>query len=111
MNQNYLFEDTESEPEFERLRAIEDLFDPATRRRLLSVGLAAGWRCLEVGAGAGSVAQWMSRQVGSSGHVVALDIDDRFLGGVGAENLEIVEGDIRTTALKEASSSKRMLSP
>lgn len=38
-----------------------------------------GIRCLDVGAGAGGVAAWLSAQVGDSGHVVALDLDTRFL--------------------------------
>jgi ubiquinone/menaquinone biosynthesis C-methylase UbiE len=42
-----------------------------------------GWHCLEVGFGAGGVALWLAGQVGSTGRVVAVDIDPRFLDGHG----------------------------
>jgi hypothetical protein len=32
-----------------RLRLIEELYDPATTRRLSSLGLTSGWRCLPEG--------------------------------------------------------------
>jgi SAM-dependent methyltransferase len=38
-----------------------------------------GWRCLEAGAGAGTVARWLAGVVGPSGHVTATDLDTRFL--------------------------------
>jgi ubiquinone/menaquinone biosynthesis C-methylase UbiE len=37
-----------------------------------------GWRCLEVGAGRGSMAVWLAQRVGPSGHVVATDVDVGF---------------------------------
>ena len=39
------------------------------------MGLAEGWHVLEVGAGGGSMARWLSEQVGPSGRVMATDID------------------------------------
>jgi SAM-dependent methyltransferase len=36
-------------------------------------------RCLEVGAGAGSMARWLVARAGNDGRVVATDIDTRFL--------------------------------
>lgn len=99
----YVFAQTETRSELERLRALESVFDPATRRTLLTCGLAAGWRCLEVGAGAGSIARWMRDQVGPTGRVVALDMDTRFLVGPEAAGLDVVEGDVRKAALEPAS--------
>jgi SAM-dependent methyltransferase len=52
-------------------------------------------RCLEVGAGAGSMARWLAGRAGPDGHVLATDIDTRFLdGGAGYEvrHHDIVEG-------------------
>jgi SAM-dependent methyltransferase len=46
------------------------------------VGVDRGWRCLEVGAGDGIVAQWLAGRVGPEGRVVATDIDPRFLAGL-----------------------------
>ena len=51
--------------EDERLSLLEQLFDPTTRRRRALV--RPGWRCLEVGAGRGSMAVWLAEQVGPSG--------------------------------------------
>ena len=66
----YVFQRVEDQRELERLRLIERVFDPASRRRLLATGLQAGWRCLEVGPGAGSIMTWMSELVGLTGQVV-----------------------------------------
>ena len=58
----------------ERLRALQDAIDPATFRRIKALGLAPGWHCWEVGAGAGSVAFWLAQQVGDAGKVLARDL-------------------------------------
>lgn len=60
-----------------RLQGLEMLWDPITRSRLLEAGLGPGQRCLEVGAGRGSVACVMAELTGS--RVVAVDRDPRFL--------------------------------
>ena len=46
--------------ELGRLRLLEARYDPHTHRRLSMFGPLAGTRCLEVGAGAGSVARWLA---------------------------------------------------
>jgi SAM-dependent methyltransferase len=85
-----------------RLELLEARYDPVTIRRLEAVGVATGWACLEVGAGAGSVARWLAGRVGPAGRVVATDIDPRFLGqGLGA-TVEVRRHDIRTDPLEEA---------
>jgi len=90
----YLWSDEKYEAELNRLRSLEELYDPTTIRHLESIGVSEGWNCLEVGAGAGSVAQWLSSRVGSTGRVVAVDIDPRFLRRISAPNLEIRQNDI-----------------
>ena len=52
-----------------RLGLLEEIFDPVSRRR--RSGVQAGWRCLEVGAGRGSMAVWLAERVGPRGGVVA----------------------------------------
>jgi SAM-dependent methyltransferase len=99
----YVFEGTPHDAELERLRAVEEVFDPATREHLLATTLGPGWRCLEVGAGAGSVATWMAEAVGDSGRVLAVDINTRFLSGTRPANLEVHEADTRTAAIDPAS--------
>jgi SAM-dependent methyltransferase len=95
----YVFDNTRHEPELERLRALERVFDPATQRWLLATGLHAGWHCLEVGAGAGSIATWLSETVGRQGRVLAVDVNARFLPQAPPANLEVRQADICTTPL------------
>ena len=78
--------------EDERLALLEHIFDPASRRRRALV--QPGWRCLEVGAGRGSIAVWLAEQVGPSGHVVATDVDVRYLERLNLPNLEIRQHNI-----------------
>ena len=62
---------------------------------MLQLGLKPGWwSCLEVGAGGGSMARWLSEQVGPSGTVVAADIDLRFLQDITASNVDVRRLDI-----------------
>ena len=82
-----------------RLQGIETMFDAITREQLLATGLAPGWRCLEVGLGAGSVARWMATVVGPAGHVVATDLDPRFLED--SPSLEVRRHDIAADDLEE----------
>ena len=67
-----------------RLHELQKANDPFTIRRLEAIGVGEGWRCLEVGAGGGSIAQWLGRRVGSGGSVVATDIDVQRLHGLPA---------------------------
>jgi ubiquinone/menaquinone biosynthesis C-methylase UbiE len=60
--------------ERDRLRLMSDMLDPSSRFHLLRTGVTAGWRCLEIGAGNGSLSQWLAQRVGPAGHVIASDI-------------------------------------
>jgi SAM-dependent methyltransferase len=88
--------------EHERLTGMEFLYDGYTTQRLASLGVSEGWRCLEVGFGAGSVARWLADQAGSTGRVVATDLDPRFLDGHSRANLEVRKHDIVADPLEEA---------
>src|ERR1700683_5653283 len=77
-----------------RLISLEQWLYPATIRHLRARGVGAGWRCLEVGAGAGSVARWLCGQVCPGGEVVAPDIDTRFLDSRSEANLRVLRHDI-----------------
>lgn len=99
----YVFTDTQHLRELERLRAIEQVFDVASQRRLAATGITTSWRCLEVGAGAGSIVQWMAAVVGQEGKAIALDINTRFLTHITQSNLEIIESDIQHAPLQNAS--------
>jgi SAM-dependent methyltransferase len=58
-------------------------------------------QCLEVGAGGGSVASWLSEQVGPTGRVVATDIDIRWLKDLKLANLETLTHDLNVDSLPE----------
>jgi protein-L-isoaspartate O-methyltransferase len=59
----------------EMLGGLAEMFDPFTQQRLTDAGVKAGAHCLEIGAGAGTIASWMAEQVGAAGLVVATDLD------------------------------------
>lgn len=96
----YLFPHT-WEGEGERLRGIASAFDPITRRHLAGRGVGDGWRCLEVGAGTGTVARWLSDEVGPKGRVLATDISLKLMEGLEAANLEVRQHDILTDPLPD----------
>ena len=94
---DYVFQDANMQREWQRLRRIEDVFDPGSQRRLLAAGMHTGARCLEVGPGAGSIARWMSGQAGPSGHVTVVEINPQFL--TDRNGFEVIQGDIREVTL------------
>ncbi|NEN90772.1 MAG: class I SAM-dependent methyltransferase [Okeania sp. SIO3H1] len=100
---DYIFSNTQNLKELERLQAIEQIFDPKTRERILTTGITEKWQCLEVGAGAGAIAKWLATVVGKSGKVVAVDLDTRFLAKVKSPNIEVLEADFCHLALESQS--------
>jgi SAM-dependent methyltransferase len=78
----------------DRFTAFTTLFDPATFRHLNGLGLAAGWRCWEVGAGGTSVVTFLSERVGPAGHVLASDINVSWAGEAAAPNVTVMEHDV-----------------
>jgi SAM-dependent methyltransferase len=78
----------------DRFTAFATLFDPPTFRHLDALGLAAGWRCWEVGAGGTTVVAHMAARVGARGHVVATDIDLAWATNAAAPNVTILEHDV-----------------
>jgi SAM-dependent methyltransferase len=90
----YFAADAEYQAELTRRRIGEAECDPLTIRYLLRLGVGNGWRCLEVGAGAGSIVRWLSDRVGQNGSVVAADIDTRFLDDLSRGNIEIRRFDV-----------------
>ena len=76
-------------PTKERQDAFERERDPATIRYLEEIGVSGGWRCLEVGGGGGTIAEWLCQRVGTAGHVVATDLDTRLLEAVVSPNIEV----------------------
>jgi SAM-dependent methyltransferase len=86
----------------ERLRTLETLLDPGSIRHLEATGVGPGWRCLEVGAGGGSIAAWLADRVGPDGHVLATDLDTTVLQEIARPNLEVRGHDVRSDELPAA---------
>jgi len=84
-----------------RLQLNETMLDAGTIRHLEALGVGPGWRCLEVGAGAGSIARWLCERVGPTGKVVATDIECDFIADFDEPNLEIRTHDISSDELEE----------
>ncbi len=95
----YAFAGAEHDLERRRLALLEECCDPVTFAQLDSIGVGAGWRCLDVGAGAGSVTRWLSARVGGRGQVVAADLNPRFLDDVPA-NVEVRRFDVTSDELE-----------
>ena len=99
----YLFENAAPEAA-DRFSALAMLFDPVTIRHFEALGITEGWDCLELGAGGGSIARWLSKRVGSSGHVLATDLDVRWLSQQDHDaNLEIRHHDLVKDPLPDRS--------
>jgi SAM-dependent methyltransferase len=84
-----------------RLVSLSALFDPGTIRLLQERKVTRNWRCLEVGAGNGSIARWLANEVGPAGYVLATDIDPRFLESSKRPNLEVCRHDIVNDPIPE----------
>ncbi|MCM3299430.1 methyltransferase domain-containing protein [Streptomyces pseudogriseolus] len=79
--------------ESERIDAAALVHDPVTTGRLRQLGVGPGMRCLEVGAGTGTVARWLLEEAGVE-EVVALDRDTRALAAWELPGLRVLTADI-----------------
>lgn len=82
--------------ERDRLDSLTALYDEATIAFCERLGVGGGWRCAEVGAGTGSVAQLLVDRVAPSGHVLAVDVDTRFLEPLRSALLQVEQVDVTT---------------
>jgi SAM-dependent methyltransferase len=89
--------------EQQRLALMSALLDPIERAHITQLGVRPGWRCLELGSGNGSIAQALAEHVAPTGHVVASDIDLRFIVDLQMPCLEIRQIDILHDSIEEAS--------
>jgi SAM-dependent methyltransferase len=85
--------------QLQRLRALEAVLDEGTIDVLAARGVEAGWHCLEVGAGGGSIAAWLCERVGPRGVVVATDINTMLLQRLAYANLHVHVHDVQTDEL------------
>jgi len=96
----YIFDNADAQTPA-RFKVLSALYDPGSIEHLSKLGVSEGWRCLEIGAGPGSMASWLSHRVGLSGQVVATDIDTRFLEQMQRPNLKVLRHDLRTEPVPE----------
>jgi SAM-dependent methyltransferase len=98
----YVFDNAAEQQARKRFAALPRIYDSGTIRHLEALGVGEGWRCLEVGAGGGSIARWLAQRVGRSGHVLATDIDTRFLEVLAGPTLEVRRHDVTADPLPAA---------
>ncbi|MFC9059516.1 class I SAM-dependent methyltransferase [Streptomyces sp. NPDC057074] len=85
-----------------RLRLLAEVFDPLCRATMSELGVGPRARCLEVGAGSGSVARWLCDQA-PHGEVVATDLDLSLLDRVPEPRLRRLVHDVTTDPFPEDS--------
>ncbi|MFI8788666.1 class I SAM-dependent methyltransferase [Streptomyces sp. NPDC055105] len=68
-------------------------YDDITMARLRALGVGPGWRCLDVGAGTGTVSRRLLDEAGVAS-VLAVDRDVRFLSARPVPGLDMLEADI-----------------
>lgn len=59
----------------ERLRLLDDVYGAFTRQLLIQAGVGPGKRVLDVACGVGTISCWLAGKVGSTGSVVAADVN------------------------------------
>jgi SAM-dependent methyltransferase len=75
--------------------------DPITFDHLSRIDVQEGWRCLEVGAGAGLVVGWLADHVGDSGHVVAIDLDTKLIDHLDGPVIHVRQEDLMSADLSD----------
>ena len=101
-NTDYLLDNADPRAE-RRFDALGHLFDAHTIEYLAGIGVTRGWSCWEVGAGGGTIAEWLAGAVAPTGSVLATDLDLRRLPatampGLTAAHHDVVHDDIPTGA-------------
>lgn len=74
METDYIF-DSATDLGREHLDRLSDVLDVPTTNFISEIGPLTGARCLDVGAGNGSVARWLAERVGPTGEVHAVDME------------------------------------
>jgi ubiquinone/menaquinone biosynthesis C-methylase UbiE len=95
--------DNRKEQAGDRFEALATIYDPMTTGHFDGLGVGHGWRCLEVGAGGGSIVRHLSERVGPTGRVLATDIEPRFLDPLAdLPNVDVCRHDVVVDPLPEA---------
>lgn len=95
----YIFEKNAEDRERRRLRLIEAACDAETTGLLSEIGVISGWKCLELGAGAGSIVEWLGARVGREGQVLAVDKNTAYLERFSSPPYRVIQGDFLSLSL------------
>jgi SAM-dependent methyltransferase len=98
MARDYVYDQSFAQ-ERARIAGMEALWDPGSRALLDELGIGDGWKCLEVGAGGGSLVEWMA---GRGATVTAIDIDTRFIEHLASNSITVRRIDVREDELPQA---------
>jgi trans-aconitate methyltransferase len=80
---------------------LQERHDPLSVAQLDAIAVGEGWRCLDVGAGAGSVTLMLAKRVGSTGSVLAVDLDTSLLEPLASDRVEVRRSDFINEALPQ----------
>ncbi|AXE82289.1 class I SAM-dependent methyltransferase [Streptomyces atratus] len=92
-DRGYLLDNRQSEAGI-RFGALAELFDPVTFRHVDRLGIGAGIRCWEVGAGGPSVPLGLAERVAPNGTVIATDIDVSWTRDIAGGVIEVLSHDV-----------------
>ncbi|MFE3901437.1 class I SAM-dependent methyltransferase [Streptomyces sp. NPDC059153] len=92
-DRGYLLDNRQSEAGI-RFDALAELFDPVTFRHVDRLGIGAGMRCWEVGAGGPSVPLGLAERVAPNGTVIATDIDVSWTRDIDGGVIEVLRHDV-----------------
>ena len=98
----YIFDNKSHEREFRRLQLVEAANDPTTIALLEETGIQAGWHCLELGTGAGSILRWLGNRVGPTGMAAGVDKNTSYLRGFTSAPFEIHQGTFLEVSLPDS---------
>jgi 2-polyprenyl-3-methyl-5-hydroxy-6-metoxy-1,4-benzoquinol methylase len=90
----YMLDQAGDSSESDRLELLQRYYDSWTTRKLDQLGVAPGWRCYDVGAGAGSIARWLADRVRPTGSVLAVDLDVALLKPFASATIDVRRHDI-----------------
>jgi SAM-dependent methyltransferase len=80
--------------EQERLGLLEATVDDLSISAIRAAGFRSGARCLDIGAGSGSIARWFARATGDPALVVATDVDARLLAPLESDGIQVLAHDV-----------------
>jgi SAM-dependent methyltransferase len=84
-----------------RLDLMSALLDPVERGHFDQLGIGRGWQCLELGCGNGSISGTLVEYVAPTGHVVASDIDLRYMKDLQTPCLEVRRIDLLNDPIEQ----------